>query len=375
MRNTMAMCLMFLSLITASYIQAQAPANFHNSTNWSFNPSLKYDALCMINILTGDPFYVQYYEKEYEEFSKQITPEVKPVLDKLLQIKQSTGVVLSAGLCLYYSAVADSTLDQLIQTTQDLSVLKNNFSKTVYFNEAEWGLFESLQGDLRACFVFLKEVGFEKYWSENNLPKIENKIEDLQEMISANNYNLISVQEKLLGFPLQNNAIMVNMIYYAQPHGMKITGTEFITDIAYDFNTVVHNAAHEMLHPPYDLAANNALQQSLEVLKNDTFLMNKVLNHDPKFGYNTFEAYIEENCVRALDQVVSEEIGLSDGPGDRWKNADGGMHVFANALYQVMKEENFNSHGELFSDFLIRSISEGKFDQGSIKKRFDSVEP
>jgi hypothetical protein len=371
----MIFSLMVLGVFTANHSLAQAPSDFHNSTEWNVKPSLKYDALCLINILTGDPFYVQYYEKEYEEFSKKITPEVKPVLEKLLQIKQSTGIVLSAAMCLYYSAVPDSTLDQLIETTRDLSVLKQNFSKTVYFNENDWAMFEMLQEDVRTCFMFLKEAGFEAYWKENNLPKIEQRIDDLQAGLSTNNYNLISVQERLLGFPLQDNTIEVNMIYYARPHGMKITGTEFITDVAYDFNTVVHTAGHEMMHPPYDIAANTTLQQSLESLKSDTFLMDKVLNHDPKFGYNDFEGYIEENCVRALDQMVSEDIGLSAGPKDRWKNSDGGMHVFANALYQVMKEESFNSNEELFSDFLIRMISEGKFEQGSIKNYYDAIAP
>jgi hypothetical protein len=375
MKYFMIFSLMMLGVFTANRSLAQAPSDFHNSTEWNVKPSLKYDALCLINILTGDPFYVQYYEKEYEEFSKKITPEVKPVLEKLFQIKQSTGIVLSAAMCLYYSAVPDSTLDQLIETTRDLSVLKQNFSKTVYFNENDWAMFEMLQEDVRTCFLFLKEAGFESYWKENNLPKIEQRIDDLQAGFSTNNYNLISVQEKLLGFPLQDNTIEVNMIYYARPHGMKITGTEFITDVAYDFNTVIHNAGHEMMHPPYDLAANTALQQSMESLKSDTFLMDKVQNHDPKFGYNDFEGYIEENCVRALDQMVSEDIGLSEGPEDRWKNSDGGMHVFANALYQVMKEESFNSNEELFSDFLIRMISEGKFEQGSIKNYYDAIAP
>ena len=374
MKNLMILCCMVAGITAMNSTHAQAPADFHNSTEWSFNPSLKYDALCFINILTGDPFYVQFYEEEYELFREKITPEVKPVLEKLLQIKQSTGIVLSAGLCLYYSAVEDSTLDQLIQTTRDLSKLKENFSKTVYFNEQEWALFEAVQGDIRSCLIFLKEAGFEKYWHENNLPEIEKKINHLQELISAKDYNLISVQEKLLGFPLQNNTIEVNMIHYAQPHGMKITGTEFITDIAYDFGTVLHNAGHEMLHPPYDLSNNKELQLALEKLKSNAFLMESFENRDPIFGYNDFDTYIEENCVRALDQMVSEKLGLSEGPGDRWKNADGGMHVFANALYQVMTEENFNANGELFADFLIRMIAEGRFDQGRIKAYFDAIE-
>jgi len=367
-------CILVTSLLALNSSQAQTQTGFHDSTDWDFKSSLKYDALCFINILTGDPFYVQYYEEEYKEFSKKITPEAGPVLEKFQQIKQSTGIVLSAAFCLYYSAVEDSTLDQLIHTTKDLSRLKEKFSRTVYFNENEWAMFEAVQGDIRTCLLFLKEAGFEEYWRENNFPEIEERINFLKEQISANNHSLISIQENLLGYPLQHNTITVHVLKYAQPHGIKIIGTEFITDVAYDFNTVLHNAGHEMLHPPYDLSNNIELQRSLEKLKNDPFLMDTYTNRDPKYGYNDFEGYLEENCVRALDQMVSEEIGLSTGPGERWKNADGGMHVFANALYQVMKEEKYNSKGELFSDFLIRMISEGRFEEGAIKSYIDAID-
>jgi hypothetical protein len=375
MKYSIVLFMIMLTCLTVKQSIGQIPADFHNSTEWKFKPSVKYDGLCLINVLMGDPFYVQHYEKDYELFSKKITPEVKASLDKLKQIKENYGFIISAGLCLYYSASTDSTLDQLIHTTRNLSDLKNNFSKTERFNENEWALFESIQEDLRILFIFLKESGFEEYWSEKIRPKIDKRIIELQENIATTNYNLIPVQERLLGFPLKSNMITVYMVNYAQPHGMKITGTKFITDIAYPFNIVLQNAAHEMLHPPYDLANNITLQQSLETLKKDAFLMDKIMNHNPSFGYNSFESYIEENCVRALDQIVSEKNGLSNGPKDRWKIEDEGMHVLANTLYHEMKEEDFNSKGELFSDFLIRMISEGKFEPGKIEARFNSIEP
>lgn len=369
--------LLFISifLFNLEFTKAENPSEFHNNTEWDFKSSIKYDALCLLNSLTGDPYYVKYYKDDYEEFKSKFTPEVKVALDNLKQIKESTGIILSAGLSLYYSACPDSTLQQLINTTQDISVLKRNFSQTVYYKDNEWALFESIQNDMRAYFTFLKEAGFEEFWKENILPKVEKRIYEIEENIISNNLNIISEQEKLLGYPLQNNLITVYVLYYAQPHGIKITGTKFITDITYPFDVVVHNAAHEMLHPPYDLENNTALQQAFEKLKEDNFLMDKILKHNPVYGYNSFEAYLEENCVRALDQIVCENLGLSEGPGDRFLKSDGGMHVLANALYIEMKNENFNQKNEVFSDFLIRTINDGKFESGIIKKRFDSIEP
>jgi len=375
MKTILVLLFISIFLFNPEFTEAQNHSVFHNNTVWEFESSIKYDALCLLNSLTGDPYYVKFYKNDYEEFKSKFTPEVKVALENLKQIKESTGIILSAGLSLYYSACPDSTLQQLINTTQDLTILKSNFSQTVYYKDNEWALFESIQKDMRAYFTFLKEAGFEEFWRENILPKVEKRIYELDENITNNNLNMITEQEKLLGYPLQNNRITVIVLYYAQPHGIKITGTKFITDVAYPIDVVVQNAAHEMLHPPYDLNSNIPLKNALDKLKNDTFLMDKVLNHNPVYGYNNFEAYLEENCVRALDQLVSENLGLSLGPKDRWLKSDEGMHVFANALYSEMKEENYNQKNEIFSDFLIRIINDGRFESGTIKKRFDSIEP
>jgi len=53
----------------------------HQTTEWRLEPSLKYDALCFANILTGDPFYLEYYQGEYDRFQPKITPEAHLGLD------------------------------------------------------------------------------------------------------------------------------------------------------------------------------------------------------------------------------------------------------------------------------------------------------
>ena len=101
----------------------------------------------------------------------------------------------------------------------------------------------------------------------------------------------------------------------------------------------------------------------------------RVLSESSWYSKNHHTIELAPTVKTALDSVGADEIGLSAGPKDRWKNSDGGMHVFANALYQVMMEENFNKNGELFSDFLIRMIAKGKFESGSIEERFDAIKP
>ena len=104
----------------------------------------------------------------------------------------------------------------------------------------------------------------------------------------------------------------------------------------------------------------------------DAFVRDKVHNHNPAFGYNSFEGLIEEDCVQALEQIINEKLEVEVEAHKRWKENDGGMHVFAVALYSVMKEESFDGTRESFRDFLIRVIRSGKLTPGRIKPIYDA---
>ncbi len=97
----------------------------------------------------------------------------------------------------------------------------------------------------------------------------------------------------------------------------------------------MRNAIHEMMHPPFDLSRDRELKEALDGLRADAFLMDKVLNHNPSFGYNSFEGFIEEDSVQALEQVISEKFKVEVEARKRWKTNDDGMHVFAIALYSL----------------------------------------
>jgi hypothetical protein len=161
------------------------------------------------------------------------------------------------------------------------------------------------------------------------------------------------------------------MLYYSQPHGIKVTGTRFLTDVAWPFEIVLRNAVHEMMHPPYDPANDPELKKTLDLLKQDQFMMDKIENHNPAFGYNSFEGYLEEDCVQVLEQIIDEKLNIEKEAHLRWKESDDGMHVFAVALYQTMKAENYNQKGDLFRDFLVRMIQSGKLSPGNTKKIYD----
>jgi hypothetical protein len=338
----------------------------HGTTDWLVTPSFKFDALCFLNVLTGDPFYVRYYKDEYARFAPRLTPAARVALANLKRkIKDENKGIISAFLSLNFSATNDETLDDMLQTLDKSERMKSNLKQTVYFDKGGWQLYESVRGDLKTIFLSLKEIGFVTYWKQSILPQVRQKISAVERKLV--DYNVVAEVETLLGFNLPSNTITIYMLYFAQPHGIRITGARFIADISYPFTVILQNAIHEMMHPPYDIAHDRALREALNSLKTDSFLMDKIQNHNPSFGYNSFESFMEEDCVRALDQVASERLNVGRDARQRWKDEDDGIHVFAVALYSTMKQETFNPSQETFRDFLIRMIKTGKLAAGKIK--------
>ncbi|MDX1286151.1 MAG: hypothetical protein R3182_14110, partial [Draconibacterium sp.] len=89
MKSIFTFFLVTLFLFVINHPYGQKNSDFHKTTEWIFEPSLKFDALCLLNTLTGDSYYKQRYEETYEIFHKKFTPEIKTTLNNLYQIKQS----------------------------------------------------------------------------------------------------------------------------------------------------------------------------------------------------------------------------------------------------------------------------------------------
>ncbi|HET8846120.1 MAG TPA: hypothetical protein VFN35_31950, partial [Ktedonobacteraceae bacterium] len=305
-------------------------------------------------VLTGDPFYVQYYTQDYEAFKERLTPEASAALKGLkTKIKDEGRNIVSALLCLYFSATDDQNLSDMLRTVEDSSAMQEALKKTPYYEEEGWTLYESVRPELRTLLTFLQEIGFDDYWHSNILPGIEQCISAFQEELPR--FNVIVEDEAVLGSPFPSNKITVYVLHYVQPHGIKVVGARFLTDESYPFHTIVRNAVHELFHPPFD-RQSDGVQACISELKNDPFLMETFVNHNPDYGYNTFEGLIEEGCVRTLEQLVNEKLGIAKDVRERWRTDDEGLHVFAACLYSVMKEEHYNEQGELFEAFFVRTV-------------------
>jgi hypothetical protein len=357
--------LFLLSVLALSRAPLQGQTA-HTTTDWNVQSSLKYDAICVLNVLSGDPYYLEYYKTDYDRLSKQLRPDELAAFANLKhRIKDQNGGIISANLALYFSAVEAESLDDLINVVDDSSTMRRNLQATPYYDADAWKIYEDSKPDLKAAFHALKRIRFDADWEKESKPRID----EARGKIAADlpKYNVIPAIELALGTARPSNRITVYLLYYSQPHGIKITGTQFLTHYSYPFRIVLRNAIHEMMHPPYDLAHDSELRSDLDLLRSDSFLMDKVEHHDTSLGYNTLPGLVEEDCVQALEEVIAERFGMGHDTRQYWREQDGGIHVFAVALYSLMKSQQFGASSESFPVFLKRMFREGKLSKGQIE--------
>jgi len=349
---------------------AQTEAKFHENTLWDAKPSLKYDTLCLLNVLSSDPYYINYYNESYTRLMPLFTPQERTAFRNLKAIiKERNKGIISAMLSLYFSVVDAESLDDLIRVAHDSSEMHSRLQATTYYSEEGWKTYAEARPDLEDALLALKRIHFDQYWESNIKPVVEERGRAWTPILSR--YNVVPAIEKRLGRPLPSNKITVYVLYYSEPHGIRITGTNFLTHYSYPQRIVVRNAIHEMMHPPYDAAHDATVRAAIESLGAEPFLADKVANHDRSFGYNTLEGLVEEDCVQALEQNVAEQFDtdgdLKGNPREYWAQQDGGIHVLAVALYSLMRQESFPVGNESFSQFFVRMVRTGRLSNDNIQ--------
>jgi hypothetical protein len=355
-----------LLICLPSRSRAQAPA-FLATTDWDIKPSFKFDTLCALNVLSGDPYYLAYYKADYDRLSPQLNPEEKTAFANLKRrIKDENGGIISAQLSLYFSAADAESIDELISVVKDSSTMQRNLKATTYYSDDQWKVYDATRPDLEAALRAMKRIHFEDDWEKHAKPGIDQAIATISKDLPK--YNVIPAVESVLGTPRPSNKITIYMLYYSQPHGIKITGTRFLTHYSYPFRIVLRNAIHEMMHPPYDLAKDPDLRAALQSMRSDTFLMDKVEHHNRSYGYNALEGLEEEDCVQALEQIIAERFGMGGDPHRYWREQDDGIHVLAVALYSLMKQQGFLDGHEAFPVFLKRMIQSSALSNGKIEE-------
>lgn len=323
---------------------------FHSTTVWTFLPSIKYDAFCLLNTLMGDDFYIKYYPRIYKHYDSLFTTEARKSLSDLRQYKNKRGMILSAFLCNIFYQLPDSSLTEIVAIIKDKSKIK------MLLTPGNFSVYTDIRKDLITVFEFLIENEFEKKYDRDIIPLVVKRIDTLLPIVKK--YNIVNNIEKTVGLPLATDTIKFYLVRYSKPHGISINNTIFLSDISYDLKVTMQVAIHEMMHPYFNTWTDE-FKNAINTLKKDSFIYNAFLTHDKSFGYNDFEGFISESCVRALEQEISKQFGLGIGENDHWKTDDKGMHVFGAILIYEMKTRNFPEHfAGNFMDLLLQTIED-----------------
>ena len=84
--------------------QDQRP-KLHTTTDWDIRPSFMFDTLCALNFLSGDKYYLDFYQADYDRLFPQLRPDERAAFVSLKhRIKDQNGGIISAQLALFFSA-------------------------------------------------------------------------------------------------------------------------------------------------------------------------------------------------------------------------------------------------------------------------------
>ncbi len=336
-------------------------------TKWNVHSSMGLDAALFVGALCGDKLQSEYYASETADFRGHFDVETMASIDRISSMAAQTGTLVGPLLALLFSAAADDTLDDIIVSAQDPEArLRPVFEASAYWNADRWpSLRDLVMPEVLRVLLALRIAGFESYWREQVEPSIAPKVLQMGKLLAR--YDVIPEQQRLIARPLDPEIELV-LLHFTKPYGVKIIGQRFVSHYSWDADTQLRTAAHEIFHPPFD-PYDSELLASLEPLQNDPWMQSIVQDHDPAFGYNSFEGVLNEDSTSALDQIVAERLGFARDPADRWQTVDDGMHMLAAALYHLMKENGFAERGGNYPEWLALVIERGLLAPSEVKRR------
>lgn len=338
---------------------AIAQTNATNKTRWQVRASEGFDALAFLGPLSGAELYTRYYGADAAAFGAKLPEAIRNDIVKLsTEANTSEFGLLGPSLSLLFSTNGnDATIDTLLAALEarDERMLPS-YKTSPYWSEKDWSWFNTAAPRLEAIFTAMRDAGFSAFRAERAGPELNMRVSDMQR--SLNGFDVIALQEKLTGRTF-DPTIEIVLLQFSKPHGIKVQGQTFLQATDYDVATTVRIAAHEMLHPPVPMDGPVALA-ALKVLEKDTLITRIVREHDPRWGYTTLEGVLNEDLCEALDQLISEALGVARNPADRWRKADDGMHVLAAGLYGLLRQDRWVETGGSIEAWLAEATRKGR---------------
>ncbi|MFC1713807.1 hypothetical protein ACFL6S_09070 [Candidatus Poribacteria bacterium] len=313
--------------------------------------SYNLDLLNLMNVLTGEEFYVGCHRDAFARFGGSLSDDSQHHIKEAVDIN-SRGAMLGPFLCLVISAVPNFERRSVTRMFSDANLLKQSFSQYRYFSSEKWPMQKSIFRLLLPVVRELEAKGFREYWLTNRLPLLEEARRELSRFVYE--FELQDEIEYMLGPGQTIDSITLYLCTFAAPHGIKLCGPCYISDVAFPKAATLSAAIHEMFHPPYD--ANN-LENELAKLGMDPLLKHAFETKDPKYGYPTMTGFIEENVVEAMALSICQRIGLGEDPLGYLLSHDDGSHVLSVILLEYFKRYpklGSQTFEEYFRDLLKR---------------------
>jgi len=355
------------SILLAAALAA-SPASA--ATHWDVRTSQGFDALCALNVLSGDDYYVKQYPDEAKAFAALPYAEARAAARELKRvIKDEDGGIVSAFLTLVFSGGPDSSLADVLESARNPGRLEASFRASPFWSEELWDRFQRVRPTVVAALEAMHRAGFERLWV-GYLGDPKTRVRAMRAELAP--YDVLGEQERLIGHRLQNGHIEVILLWFSRPHGIRIQGGRFLTNIGYPTTVILRNATHEPLHPPFD-ATDPRVAAAIATLGRDPLITGIVAKHDSSFGYNTVNGYVDEDAVQAMEQIVCERLRVAKPAAARWREADDGMHLLAAALYDLMKDSGFAERGGSFQEWFVEQVSAGGLAPREVERRARAV--
>lgn len=330
-----------------------------SKTRWKVRSSEGFDAIAFLGPLSGTELYLRFYAQEAAAFGSRLPEEIKQDIAKLWNAAGEQGFgLLGPNLSVLLSANGnDATLDTVLAALEEREArIRPSYESSPYWKEQDWRWFDGAAPRLHRIFTAMRDAGFASFRAERTGPELQERQARLQ--FALNGFDVITWQEKLTGRSF-DPTIEIVLLEFSKPHGIKVQGQTFLQAADYDVATTVRIAAHEMLHPPVPMDGA-AATAALAVLERDALITRIVRDHDPRFGYTSLDGLLNEDLTQALDQLISEALGVARNPVDRWRKSDDGMHVLAGAFYGLLRQDRWVETGGSIETWLAQAVARGR---------------
>jgi hypothetical protein len=351
----------WIALLASRTVHALDGGSSGRRTRWSVRPSAGLDAIAFLQPLSGRSLYTEPYAEELKAFAPRLPLEVRTDVRSLWAEAERAGVgLLAPELELIFSSGRNGdTIDAILA---GLEAPERNllpaYRESPYWEQETWAWLMGARQRLTTVFRAMLTAGFVPFREQLAGRVLAERVASVQRDLGG--FDVIAWQEKLTGHSF-DPTINIVLLLFCKPHGIKVQGQTFLQAYDYDIPTTVRIAAHEMLHPPVPMEGA-AARAALAVVSKDPLMTRIVRDHDPRWGYTTLKGLLNEDLCQALDQLISEALGVGRNPADRWRQSDDGMHVLAAAFYGYLREDRWEERGGSIERWLGEAVASGRLD-------------